>query len=218
MLDVTKSLQSQSSPATAAEVNASPYTAFQFDSSSTHTEIAGEITTAIRRLRVALEARFIALVLSDDSRTRARLLTQLTQSLPAREYRILSVQVPPLATRRRLTGLIACSAGLVEPEEDRTTCSPLAAYDLWRRFEVDVVRSYATGQRTLVIFNDAELLSPAGLHLIHSLSNITAGYDLAVSLILAAETSFAVRLRRPAWRALASRTGAIVRVDTKRQT
>lgn len=213
MLDVTKGLQSPTPSATAA-LKASPFTAFEFDSSSTRPEPTVEITTAVRRLRVALEARFIALVLSDDNCTRTRLITQLTQSLPAREYRILSVHVPPMATRKRLTSLVAGSAGLVEPEAGRNTCSPLSAYDLWRRFETDVVKSYATGRRTLVIFNDAERLSPAGLHLIHSLSNITAGYDLAVPLILAAEISFAARLRRPAWRALASRTGAIVRVDT----
>ena len=100
----------------------------------------------------------------------------------------------------------------------RTSCNLLssAAYDLWRRFEADVLRCYAEGRRTLLIFDDAHLLSAAGMHFLHALSNITtAGHDLAVPLVLAANTSFAVRLRRPAWRALASRTGAIVRLANR---
>lgn len=179
---------------------------------SASAELTGEDKSALRRLRVALDARFIALILSDHSPPRTRLLAHLAGSLPAAEYRILRVSVPPQATRSRLTTLIADSAGLVQPEDAIGTYSRTFAYDLLRRLEADAVRSYADGRRTLVIFDDAHLLCPAGLHLIHSLSNITAGCDLALALVLAAATSFGVRLRRPAWRALASRTGAVVRV------
>ncbi|MBA3442433.1 MAG: ATP-binding protein [Pyrinomonadaceae bacterium] len=175
--------------------------------------LTGEDESAIRRLHVALDARFIALILSDHRPTRTRLLAHLAGSLPAAEYRVLRVSVPPQATRARLISLIAGSAGLVQPEDATGTYSRTSAYDLLRRFEAEAVRSYTDGRRTLVIFDDAHLLSPAGLHLIHSLSNITAENDLAVALVLAAATSFGERLRRPAWRALASRTGAVVRVE-----
>jgi type II secretory pathway predicted ATPase ExeA len=108
--------------------------------------------------------------------------------------------------------LVAGSANLIETEGATGTYLRPSAYDLLRRFEAD---AYTAGRRTLVIFDDAHLLSPAGLHLIHSLSNITAKDDLAVALVLAAATSFGVRLRRPAWRSLASRTGAVVRVGVE---
>jgi len=216
MLDVTQCLPTQSSSAT-AEVNALPFSAFGFDSQLTDelalTEPTIKITGAVRRLHVALEARFIALVLSDDNHIRTNFLVQLTQSLSADEYRILPIIVPPTATRKQLTSLMAKNANPVETEKGRSTCSPLpSAYDLGQRFEADVLKSYAEGRRTLLIFDDAHLLTSTGLHFIHALSNITAEYDLAVPLILAAGTSFAARLRRPAWRALASRTGAVVRL------
>ncbi len=150
--------------------------------------------------------------MSDHRPARTRLLAHLAGSLPVAEYRVLRVSVPPQATRARLISLIAVKAGLVQTEDATGTYSRPSAYDLLRRFEAEAVRSYTGGRRTLVIFDDAHLLSSAGLHLIHSLSNITAKYDLAVALVLAAATSFSVRLRRPAWRALASRTGAVVRV------
>jgi len=218
MLDVTHSLPAQS-PSAVAEVNASPFSAFGSGSQPPDelalTEPTIEITGAVRRLHLALEARFITLVLSDDSPTRKGFLARLEYSLPADEYRILPVSVPPTATRKQITNLIAESANPLEAEKSRSSGLPLrSAYDLGRRFEVDVVKSYAAGRRTLLIFDDAHLLTPDGLHLIHALSNITAGgYDLAVPLVLAAETSFAARLRRPAWRALASRTGAVVRLS-----
>lgn len=214
MLDVSQRLPTQSLSAV-ADGNASPFSLLGLDSSLTPTEPTVEIAAAMRRLSAALESRFIALVLSDDRLTRTRFLEHLAHSLPADEYRVLPVSVPPRATRKQLTSLMAESAGLVEAEKGKNTRSPLlSTHDAGRRFELDVVKCYAGGQRTLLIFNDAHLLTPAGLHLIHALSNITAGYDLAVPIVLAAETSFAARLRRPAWRALASRTGAVVRLSS----
>ncbi|MBA3438431.1 MAG: ATP-binding protein [Pyrinomonadaceae bacterium] len=185
-------------------------------SAAGYAELTGEDSKPLRRLRVALDARFIALILSDHGPTRTRLLAQLAGSLPAAEYRFLRVTVPPQATRSHLTTLISGSAGLVQTEDATGTYLHPTAYDLLRRFEADAVCSYTAGRRTLVIFDEAHLLSSAGLHLIHSLSNITAGYDLAVALVLAATTSFGMRLRRPAWRALASRTGAVARVAVER--
>ncbi len=212
MPDLTDSSQPPS-PSPTAAVNPMACAPLQPASATGSAELRGEDESALRRLHVALDARFIALILSDHIPTRTRLLAHLAGSLPAAEYRVLRVSVPPQATRSRLTTLIASSAGLVQPEDATGTYARTSAYDLLRRFEADAIRSYTAGRRTLVIFDDAHLLSSAGLHLIHSLSNITAGYDLAVGLVLAAATSFGVRLRRPAWRALASRTGAVVRVE-----
>ncbi|MCP9496555.1 MAG: ATP-binding protein [Pyrinomonadaceae bacterium MAG19_C2-C3] len=214
MLEVTKSSLVTIAPATDG-VKSSSSAATQ-PSMSKGSALTTEEETAMRRLRVALEARFIALVLCDHNPTRTRLLARLARSLPADEYRVLQVRVPQAATRSRITSLIMSSIVLTESAGSINLCSRLSAYDLFRRFEADVAKSYRDGQRTLVIFDDAHLLPPAGMHLVHALSNITAGYDLAVPLILAATTSFAVRWRRPAWRALASRTGAVVRVGVER--
>ncbi len=211
MPDLTNS-SPPSSPSPIAEVNSLACAPLHSPVLPEYAELTGEDKNALRRLHVALDARFIALILCDQSPTRTCLLAQLAGSLPAAEYRVLRVSVPPQATRSRLTTLIAGSAGLVQTEDATGTYSRPSAYDLLRRFEAEAVRSYTAGRRTLLIFDDAHLLSSAGLHLIHSLSNITAKYDLAVALVLAAATSFGVRLRRPAWRALASRTGAVVRV------
>ncbi len=202
-------------PSPTAEVNSLPFAPPHSAALSASAELTGEDKSAIRRLRVALDARFIALVLCDHIPTRTRMLAHLAGSLPAAEYRILRVSVPPQATRSRLISLIAGSADLIDTEGATGTHPCPTAYDLLRRFEADVVCSYTAGRRTLVIFDDAHWLTPAGLHIIHSLSNITAQYDLAVALVLAAATSFGVRLRRPAWRALASRTGAVVRVGVE---
>ncbi len=214
MPDVTDSSQPLW-PAATAEVNRIGFAPLHSASAIECAALTGEDNSAIRRLHVALDARFIALILSDHSPARTRLLAHLAGSLPAAEYRILRVSVPPQATRARLISLVAGSADLIETEGATGTYPRRTAYDLLRRFEADAVCSYTAGRRTLVIFDDAHLLSSAGLHLIHSLSNITAKYDLAVALVLAAATSFGVRLRRPAWRALASRTGAVVRVGVE---
>ena len=215
MPDVTDS-SPPPSPAATAEVDSLACAPPRSAALSQDVELTAQESSAMRRLRVALEARFIALVLSDQSATRTRLLEHLAGSLPTAEYRILRVSVPPQVTRARLTSLIAASAHLIQPADATGAYSHPSADDLLRSFAADALLSYADGQRTLVIFDDAHLLSPAGLHLIHSLSNITAESDLAVALVLAAATSFGVRLRRPAWRALASRTGAVVRVGVER--
>ncbi|MCA1604774.1 MAG: ATP-binding protein, partial [Acidobacteria bacterium] len=214
MPDVTDSLPPPS-PSPTAEVNQLSFAPLHSAALSEDVALTGEDNSAIRRLQVALDARFIALILSDHGPTRTRLLAHLAGSLPAAEYRLLRLSVPPQATRSRLTSLISGSAGLIDTEGATGTHARPTAYDLLRRFEAEAVRSYTDGRRTLVIFDDAHLLPAAGLHLIHSLSNITAANDLAVALVLAAATSFGVRLRRPAWRALASRTGAVVRVGVE---
>ncbi len=180
---------------------------------SAQTDVTAEDQLALRRLSAALDSRFIALVLSDQADTRTRLLDSFILTLPAEEHRILSVSVPRSATHAQMTTLITRAAGLIAQGSEGDVRSRLAAYDMWRSFEADVLRCYAAGRRTLIIFDDAHLLSAAGMHLIHALSNITTvDHDLAVPIVLAANNSFAVRLRRPAWRALASRTGAIVRL------
>lgn len=185
----------------------------QEDAASARTDVTCTDKVILRRLHVTLDARCIALVLSDEASARTRLLNSFTRSLPAAEYRVLWVSVPPCATRASLTRLVAGAATLPGERSSVSAGSSLPAYNLLRRFEADAVRSHMEGQRTLVVIDDAQLLSADGMHFVHTLSNITAENDLAVALVLAAAPSFARRLRRPTWSALASRTGAVIRLS-----
>jgi len=158
------------------------------------------------RIASALNARSLVLVVDEDQCRRAEFTRDLCHGYASNaDYSPVIVTTPAQGSDAQLMRLIAVRVGL----------PPLRIrYALWRNFEAYCRKQYEQGKRVLLIFEDAHLMSGAMLRLVHALSTITMGNDLAVQMVLVGRNDLAIKLQRPCWRALWSRIGARVSLES----
>ncbi|MCP9495196.1 MAG: ATP-binding protein [Pyrinomonadaceae bacterium MAG19_C2-C3] len=162
------------------------------------------------RIAGTLDARALVLAVDDDYGRRSEFVRDLYRIYTTQaDYTPVIVTTPVQMSDAGLMRLIAEAVGL-----------PLVRtrYRLWCNFEVYCRAQYASGRRVLLIFEDAHLMNSAMLRLLHGLSTITVGNDLAVGMVMVGRDELAVKLQRRRHRALWSRIGARVRLQDSSAT
>lgn len=158
------------------------------------------------RTHAALEARALVLVVDNSERRRTEFVRDLCRTYIRQPgYSPAIVTTPARGSDAQLMRLIAVAVEL-PPLHTR--------YALWRNFEAYCRTQYEQGSRVLLIFADAHLMSGVMLRLLHGLSTITMGNDLAVQMVLVGRNDLAVKLQHPSRRALWSRIGARVSLES----
>ena len=82
--------------------------------------------------------------------------------------------------------------------------SPVALFDAFQQF---LIREYAAGNRCILIIDEAQNLTPAGLEALRLLSNINADKHQLLQMILTGQPELKDRLSQPALRQFAQRIG-----------
>ena len=158
-----------------------------------------------RSIEAALCARSLVLLVGEDEDSRDTFLRELLHVYQDHEdYSSLEVSAPGGGTDALLMRLIATRVGL-PPLRTR--------YALWRQFETYCARQYEVDKRVLLFIGEAQLLTDRQLDLLHALSTICVGDDLAVQMVMVSDERLLARLQKEErHRALYSRLGVRARI------
>jgi type II secretory pathway predicted ATPase ExeA len=80
--------------------------------------------------------------------------------------------------------------------------------DLFERFQTYLIDAYAAGQRVILIFDEAQNLSPAALEELRMFTNINANKDELLQLVLVGQPELLGMIRRPDLRQFAQRVSS----------
>ena len=160
---------------------------------------------ASRRIIAALENRGVVCLLADDDARRAEFLREMCAS-PAvtHEHAPVIVRTPEAGTDAALLRALTSALGL-RPTRTRM---PMWS-ELTRRAEA----CYREGRRLLIVVDDLHRATPAHLRVLHLVTTITLGHDLAIGVVLAGRNGLRVRLADEQHRALRSRVCTVLRLD-----
>jgi len=155
------------------------------------------------RLEWTLRARWHVLILEDDQGARASIIDALDRHYrKSTDYTASRVRVTEQGTDTAFVRHIVASVGL-PPQRSR--------YRLFRDFEAYCGRQYAVDQRVLLLIDDAQHLRLGTMRVLHSLSTIVVGHDLAVQMVMVGGSEIIKQMRNERWRAMESRIGLRMR-------
>ena len=160
---------------------------------------------ALRRIIAALDNRGIVLILSADDARRGEFLREMCAS-PAvtHEHAPVIVHVPEAGTDTALLRALASALGL------RTTRTRMP---MWSGLTNYAEAWYREGRRLLIVVDDLHRATPAHFRVLHSLTTITVGHDLAIGIILSGRRTLVARLAEDRHAALRSRVCATLRIE-----
>lgn len=158
---------------------------------------------ASRRIIAALDNRGVVLVLADDDARRREFLREMCDS-PAvtHEHAPVIIRTPEAGTDTALLRALTSALGLRQTR----TRMPMWS-ELTRRAEA----CYDEGRRLLFVVDDLHLAGARQFAVLHSLTTITVGHDLAIGIVLAGRDLLRVRLGEERHHGLRSRIGAVLR-------
>lgn len=89
------------------------------------------------------------------------------------------------------------------------TSAPGATYvDLFNQLQAYLIGEYAQGRRVVLVFDEAQSLSPAALEELRMLTNINRGQDELLQLVLLGQPELLARVRAPEMSQFAQRVAA----------
>ena len=145
-------------------------------------------TLAFSMLEYALESQAAFCVITGEIGCgKTTLIRHLLNQLPQN----LTVGLISGAHRETAGVLEWASLALGLPYEGM---SNLALYDAFQRF---LIKQYGSGQRVLLIIDEAQSLTPEDMEVLRMLSNINADKDQLLQIILVGQTQFRDMLQRP---------------------
>lgn len=159
----------------------------------------------VRRIATALDNRGVALVLADDDPRRTNFLRGLCDRLAAAgEHAPVIVGTPAVGTDAELLRAICSALGLPATR----TRAPM-----WRAVTRYAEEAYVRGRRLLLAIDDLHQASGAHFDVLHSLTTVTVGHDLAIGIVLSGRKQLLARLAEERHGALRSRVYAAVRLN-----
>lgn len=174
---------------------------------STHVTIHHEAGRVERlRLDSTLANCALGLVLGDDDGVRAAYMGELNHRyVMAGGYLPITVRTPDTGTNAALLRAIVGSLGLTATR---------SRAPMWRALERRCAdERKESGRVVLLLIDDVGKAPPSMFSLLHLLTTMTVGDDLALRMVLAGRSDLLVRLGERRHRALRSRIGFCVRLN-----
>ena len=164
---------------------------------------ASQFGNACARLQQLLATREIGVVVGESGTGKSTLLNLLLTQVSVSRYRIIDLATPQ-SKPRELYRAIATALGA---NPSWFGADSLKIIDL-------LTHSYLESNRpNLLVIDEAQLLSPAGLNELRLLSNVQVKYEPLVSVILFGQPQLAATLKLPAMTPLVQRIAVWVTLD-----
>ncbi|MCB2181659.1 MAG: AAA family ATPase [Desulfobulbaceae bacterium] len=153
---------------------------------------------ALVKIRIGMDDSHALILLTGMSGTGKTLVSQLViRSLDQESYLPVFIPVYPGMGKGMLLQQILSEMG----------CKDIGRYthDRLSRLQEEAMNRHETGQRLVVIIDEAHFLKADALHILRTLSNLETEHEKLVTVLLIAEESLKKRLNSPSYASLRGR-------------